>query len=55
MRVPALIQYLERRVVQLNMQRTSAESLGDIGQIEKVDIDIAETQDTINKLRTLPE
>lgn len=55
MTVQELIQMLERRVVYLQSVRTSATALGDVQQVERVDVEINETQDTLNQLRTLPE
>lgn len=53
--VPDLITMCERRVVYLQSVRTSATALGDLEQVSRVDAELAETQDTLNKLRSLPE
>lgn len=53
MTIPELIAMCERRIVNLQSQRSSAVLLGDINQVERIDADIAETQATLNSLRTL--
>lgn len=55
MKIADLIGLCERKVVQLQMQRTSADSLGDIEQIERIDSKLNETQNTLMILRSLPE
>lgn len=53
MTIPELIAACERRIVWLQQLRASYNSLGDIKQVERTDSEIAETQDTLNKLRTV--
>ena len=53
MTIPELIQASERRIVYLQGLRASASALGDLQQVNSLDAQIAETQDTLNKLRTL--
>lgn len=50
MKVSDLITLLERRLVYLGTLRSSAAALGDIAQIERLDADMAETQETLNQL-----
>lgn len=53
MTIPELIGACERRLVYLQMLKSSAQSLGDVKQVEQIEAHIAETQDTLNKLRTV--
>lgn len=55
MTIQQLIQMLERRIVYLQSVRTSATTIGDMHQVERVEADINETQSTLNQLRTLSE
>ena len=53
MSVADLIALLERRVVQLQMTRTSAAGIGDLEQVNRLDAEIAETETTLTALRGL--
>lgn len=53
MTINDLINMCRTRLVYLSQLRASAESLGDIKQVEKIDADIAATQETLNQLLTL--
>lgn len=53
MNIPDLITLLKKRLVNLSSLRSSADALGDLAQIERIDSDIAETQATLNQLQTL--
>lgn len=53
MRIQDLIEYCKARITVLSQLRTSAERLGDVAQIEKIDIEIATTQDTLNQLMAI--
>lgn len=46
-----LIALLEKRLVYLGSLRSSAAALGDVAQIERIDADSAETQQTLNRIR----
>lgn len=48
-----LIELLEKKLVNLSQLKNSAEALGDVNQILKIDEEIIETQTTINQLNTL--
>lgn len=48
-----LIALLEKRLIHLGSLRSSAAALGDVAQIERIDADKAETQATLNQLKTL--
>lgn len=50
MTIPELIKAYQKRLAYLQSLRTSAEYLGDVKQVEQVDLEIAETQETLNKL-----
>lgn len=51
MNFPKLIEMLARRIEYLGTVRSSAEALGDIEQVSVLDQQIAESQDTLNKLK----
>lgn len=53
MTINDLINMCKARLVYLSQLRSSAESLGDIKQVERIDADIASTQETLNQLLTL--
>ena len=44
---------LERRILDLGQLRNSAVAIGDVAQIDKMDADLAETQATLNQLKSL--
>lgn len=54
MSIAELIEMMNRRLVYLSQLRTSAISLGDVDQADKVDAEIASTQETLNKLLSIP-
>jgi hypothetical protein len=53
MSIAELIEQAKVRLVYLSSLRGSAVALGDTAQVESVDLQIAETQTTLNKLLTL--
>lgn len=53
MNIQHLIAILERRLVYLSQNRSSAESLGDLVQLAAIDADISETNSTLQQLKTL--
>jgi len=53
MTIAELIKACERRLANLNSVRGSALALGDMAQVDRIDAQIEETQDTLNKLRTV--
>lgn len=53
MKISDLITILERRLVYLGSLRSSAVALGDLAQIERIDADAAETQETLNQLKAV--
>lgn len=53
MKISDLITILERRLVYLGTLRSSAVALGDLAQIERIDADAAETQQTLNQLKAV--
>jgi hypothetical protein len=53
MTIATLIAMCEKRLVYLGQVKTSAEALGDIAQVEAIDLQIAETTETLNLLQTL--
>lgn len=53
MTIPQLIEMCERRIAYLNGVRGSAAALGDLQQLEQIDAQIAETQQTLNQLHSL--
>lgn len=48
-----LIRLMEARLAALNSARGSAAAVGDLAQVTRLDIDIAQTQTTLDQLRTL--
>lgn len=50
MNTPDLTAMLRRRLAYLSQLRTSAVAIGDIAQVARIDAELAETQDTLNKL-----
>jgi len=55
MKIQDLINMCQARIVYLSQLRASAVHLGDISQVDRIDADIASTQDTLNQLRQLVE
>lgn len=53
MTILQLIEMCERRIAYLNGVRGSAAALGDIQQVEQIDAQLAETQQTLNQLQSL--
>ena len=53
MSVEDLIRLMEARLSALNSARGSAAAVGDLAQVTRLDIDIAQTQTTLDQLRTL--
>lgn len=53
MTIPELIAMCERRVVYLESVKGSALALGDIAQVDAIDAEIAQTNETKNLLMTL--
>jgi hypothetical protein len=53
MTISQLIEMCERRIAYLNGVRGSAAAIGDIQQLEQIDAQLAETQQTLNHLQTL--
>lgn len=53
MTVTEIIEMLSRRLANLSQQRSSAGSLGDLERVASLDAEIAETQSTLDALRTL--
>lgn len=53
MTIPELITACERRIAYLKSVRGSAVALGDMAQVDRVDIEISQTQETLNKLKTV--
>lgn len=53
MTIEQLIQLAQTRLVNLSSQKTSAEFLGDVTQIERLSVEIADTEETIEKLKSL--
>lgn len=54
MSVPELIDMMNRRLAYLSQLRASAVVLGDVAQVDKIDAEIASTQETLNKLLLIP-
>ena len=48
-----LIRLMEARLAALNSARGTAAAVGDLAQVTRLDIDIAQTQTTLDQLRTL--
>lgn len=55
MSVPELIDMMNRRLAYLSQLRASAVALGDVAQVDKIDAEIASTQETLNKLLLIQE
>jgi hypothetical protein len=53
MSIEDLIRLMEARLAALNSARGSAAAVGDLAQVTRLDIDIAQTQTTLDQLRTL--
>ena len=53
MSISELIRLMEARLTALNSARASAATVGDIEQIQRIDADVAQTQLTLDQLRTL--
>jgi hypothetical protein len=49
-----LVQMCERALVSLGQQKSAAERLGDLERIDMLNSKIAETEATLEKLRTIP-
>lgn len=54
MTVQEIIAMCERKIANLHSVRGAAVALGDIAQVSRLDVEISETQATLNQLRTLP-
>jgi len=55
MSITEIIAMCERKITNLHSVRGAAVALGDMAQVERLDVEISETQATLNQLRTLPE
>lgn len=53
MTLDELIRLMEARLSALNGARASAAAVGDLAQITRLDADVAQTQQTLDQLRTL--
>jgi|LakMenEpi03Aug12_release.lakeMendotaPanAssembly.Ray.scaffolds.fasta_scaffold5468905_1 hypothetical protein len=53
MTIAYLIELLHRKIANLSMLRTSAAALGEIDKVEQLDVQIAETETTLEALRSL--
>lgn len=53
MTILELIQMCERRITHLQSVRASASAVGDVTQVDRLDADINETQNTLAQLRSL--
>ena len=53
MTIDELIRACERRLVYLQSVRGSATALGDMSQVDRIDTEISQTQETLNKLLTV--
>lgn len=53
MTIPDLIAMLRRRLAYLGQLRTSADAIGDVSQVDRIDAELAETQATLNQLGSL--
>jgi hypothetical protein len=53
MNIQELIEIAEKRLVYLSQLKSSAMNIGDMDQVAVVDAQIAETQDTLNALKSL--
>ena len=54
MTVQKLIEMAEKRIAYLLQSRINAEGIGDIDAVTRIDTDIAETQATLNQLKSIP-
>ncbi|MCE2946323.1 MAG: hypothetical protein LXA50_04560 [Betaproteobacteria bacterium] len=55
MKITDLIRMAQAKIANLGAQRTSAERLGDVERVNRIDGEIAETQTTLAQLQTLAE
>jgi hypothetical protein len=53
MNVPYLMEMLERKLSSLGSLKTAAEMTGDVERVLALNLEIEETQDTLNKLRAV--
>lgn len=53
MSIEDLIRLMEARLAALNAARASAAGIGDLAQVTRLDADVAQTQTTLDQLRTL--
>lgn len=53
MTIEKLIELCERRITHLNATRQHFEALGDIAQIEDIELELATTQETLNVLNSI--
>jgi hypothetical protein len=53
MSVEDLIRLMEARLAGLNGARASAAAVGDLAEVNRLDADVAQTQSTLDQLRTL--
>ena len=53
MTIHQIIEMLKRRLVNLSQLRTSASDLGDLDRVSTIDVEILETQTTLDALTTL--
>jgi len=53
MSIEDLIRLMEARLAALNSARASAAAVGDLTQATRIDADVAQTQTTLDQLRTL--
>jgi hypothetical protein len=53
MKISELIEMCRSRIINLSQLRSSAVMLGDAEQVSRIDVQIDETQTTLNKLLTL--
>lgn len=53
MSIEDLIKLMEARLAALNSARASAAAVGDLNEVMRLDADIAQTQTTLDQLRTL--
>jgi hypothetical protein len=53
MTIPELTAIARRRINYLNALRKSAEAIGDVAQVDRIDTELAETQATLMQLETL--
>jgi hypothetical protein len=54
MKVEQLIELAERRIAYLERSRAAALSIGDVDSVVRADTEIAESQATLVKLRSIP-